>query len=102
MLGPWWVVVTVGDWMVVDCGPLVVTVVRGLAVVELVVVMVGPCVVVEVVCVVADEGRPLRSRPSLIFAQLYATTLGIVKTHAGSKQAQMSPRRDLQCRARCG
>ena len=57
----------------VDCGPLVVTVIWGLPVVELVVVMVGPCVVVEVVCVVADARRPLPCPASLIFAQLYAT-----------------------------
>ena len=69
-VGPWWVVVTVGEWIVVDCGPLVVTVMWGLPVVELVVVTVGPCVVVDVVRVV---GAPLRSPELLIFTQLYAT-----------------------------
>lgn len=55
----WWVVVTVGECIVDDCGPLVVTLIWGLAVVELVVVMVGPWVVVdEAVCIVLGGCRP--------------------------------------------
>jgi hypothetical protein len=58
----------------VDRGPLEVTVIWGLAppVVELVVVMVGPCVVVDVVYVVVCDWRPLPCSASLIFAQYYA------------------------------
>jgi hypothetical protein len=52
------VVVTVGEWTVVEEGPLEVTVMWGLPVVELVVIMVGPCVVVDVVYVVGCDWRP--------------------------------------------